>query len=485
MNWKNKLYYGDNLDVLRKHIPDEYVDLVYIDPPFNSKATYNVLFQEKNGAAPAAQVKAFEDTWHWDIKAEEIYSELVTTGPKKLADLIMALRTFLGTNDMMAYLTMMAVRLVEMHRVLKPTGSIYLHCDPTASHYLKLVMDAIFNFRNFRNEIIWCYKLGGRPQKGWPKKHDIILFYTKLHDDSFKFNSDAVRVPYESTGGYISSGRKIVGDKIYEVNPLGKVPEDWWFISVLNRQSKERLGYPTQKPEALLERIIEASSNEGDLVLDAFCGCGTTIAVAERLHRKWIGIDITHLAIALMKYRLENTFGKELSPYEIIGIPKDQESAKALADQDKYQFEWWALSLVEARPAGEQKKGADKGIDGYIYFFDDNSGQTKKVIIQVKGGHITVSQIRDLKGVLEREKAQIGAFITLHEPTRPMREEAASAGFYEPEIYMGKKKYPRLQILTINELLDGKQLDFPRLQLDTFKKAERKSKKDAEQTELF
>lgn len=550
MDWKNKLYYGDNLDILREHIPDESVDLVYIDPPFNSKATYNVLFQEKNGAAPAAQVKAFEDSWHWDIKAEEAYHEVVTKGPKKLSDLIQALRMFLGTNDMMAYLVMMATRLVELHRILKQTGSIYLHCDPTASHYLKILLDAIWGPRNYQNEIVWKRAFAHSDTKQGLKRygriHDIILFYPKSNEYTWNnvyqdYDPEYIKAEYRHvepiTGRLYKStdltAAKPGGDTDYEwVSPDGQkvkpykgrywayskenmkkfqvdgrlhysssgmprlkqyldeapgipLQDIWNDIHPIGASRKERLGYPTQKPETLLERIIKTNSNEGDLILDAFCGCGTTIAVAERLRRRWIGIDITHLAIALMKYRLENTFGKELSPYEVIGIPQDLKSAEALAKQDKYQFEWWALSLVEARPSGEQKKGADKGIDGYIYFFDDHSGQPKKVIIQVKGGHINASQIRDLKGVLEREKAQIGAFITLLEPTKPMREEAAAAGFYEPEIYMGKKKYPRLQILNINELFNGKQLEFPRLQLDTFKKAERKSKTEAVQTELF
>jgi len=476
--WKNKLYYGDNLNIMRENIADESIDLIYLDPPFNSKASYNVLFKEKNGTNSAAQITAFDDTWHWDINSERAYREIVETGTVKLTALIQTLRLFLGTSDMIAYLTMMAVRLVEMHRVLKQSGSIYLHCDPTASHYLKLVLDAIFGANNFSNEIIWCYKLGGRPQKGWPKKHDIILFYVK-NINKFYFDSDNVRIPYESTGGYISSGRKIVKGKEYKVNPLGKVPEDWWFISVLNRQSKERLGYPTQKPEALLERIINASSNEGDIVLDPFCGCGTTVAVAEKLHRKWIGIDITHLAITLMKHRIEDSYGKEISPYEIIGDPKDLQSARVLAEQNRYQFEWWALSLVGARPAQDKKKGADKGIDGYMFFFDDESGQAKKIVVQVKSGHVTLSQIRDLAYVIEREQAAIGIFITLQEPTGPMKSEAAAAGFYETEIEVSKRKmsYPRIQIATIKELLDGKEIKYPEWSLDaTHKKAERKKK---------
>jgi len=476
-NWKNKLYLGDNLDILREYVPDESVDLIYLDPPFNSNATYNVLFQEKSGEKSAAQITAFEDTWHWGQESEYAYQEIVRESPKKLADLIQAFRMFLGQNDMMAYLTMMAQRMSELYRILKPTGSIYLHCDPTASHYLKLLMDSTFNVSSFRNEIIWGYRLGGRPQKGWPRKHDVILFYTKTSDDDFTFNSDSIRVPYESTGGYISSGRKIVDGKEYKVNPLGKVPEDWWFISALNRQSKERLGYPTQKPEALLERIIKASSDESDIVLDPFCGCGTSIAVAERLHRHWIGIDITHLAITLMRHRLQNAFGKELSPYEIIGQPKDLESAKVLARESehegRYQFEWWALGLVDARPAQDKKKGADRGIDGYINFFDDNSGKAKTIIVQVKSGHVSASHIRDLKGVLEREKAQIGVYITLEEPTKPMIEEAASAGFYEPEHWPGNY-YPRIQILTIKELIDGKNIEYPQhAPVATFKKAQR------------
>jgi len=387
---------------------------------------------------------------------------------------------------MMAYLSMMAVRLVELHRVLKPTGSIYLHCDPTASHYLKLLLDAIFDVRNFRNEIVWCYKLGGRPRKGWPKKHDIIFFYSKGKEDNFVFNSDAVRVPYESTGGYISSGRKLVKGKEYKVHPLGKVPEDWWFISALNRESKERLGYPTQKPEALLERIIKASSNEGDVVLDPFCGCGTTVTVAERLKRRWMGIDITHLAITLIKERLHNTFKEDRSPYVVIGEPADVTSAAVLAEANRHQFEWWALGLVNATPAQDKKKGADRGVDGVIYFKDDASGQYKKIIVQVKRGAVKFGDVRDLKGVLDRDKAQIGALLTLKPPTKAMREEAAAADFYAPPDFPDRR-FPRLQILTIAKLLAGKKLDYPQWAVDeTFKKAPRRYKEnDLKQNDLL
>ncbi len=506
--WQNKLYFGDNLDILRKHIADESVDLIYLDPPFNSNATYNILFEEKSGEKSAAQITAFEDTWHWGLESEKAYHEVITRGPGKLPALLDALRSFLGANDMMAYLTMMATRLAELRRVLKTTGSIYLHCDPTASHYLKMLMDATFGGKNFLNEIIWCYKERERILPKWNKKHDVILFYCKNIDASRVFNWQAVIEEYsqvtlskfkyqDEEGHYQIRGRNIKGSPIraadglrpehesmypgltyrdYLENRLGVAPRDWWGISIINKASKERLGYPTQKPEALLDRIIRASSNEGDVVLDPFCGCGTAIAVAERLHRRWIGIDITHLAITLIKNRLHDAFGPELSDYVVIGAPKDLAGARALARQNRYQFEWWALGEVEARPAQEKKKGADTGLDGIINFIDDKSGKAKRIIVQVKSGQVTVSQVRDLKGVLEREKAALGAFLTLKEPTPAMAKEAATAGFYEPEHLLGLK-FPRLQILTIEELLAGKKLAYPRLAPNaTFKKAPRQRK---------
>jgi site-specific DNA-methyltransferase (adenine-specific) len=549
-DWKNKLYFGDNLDIMREHIADESVDLIYLDPPFNSKANYNVLFQEKNGTESGAQITAFEDTWQWGHESEQAYHEILTQGPKKLADLIQAMRSFLGTNDMMAYLVMMAIRLVEMHRVLEQLGSIYLHCDPTASHYLKLVMDAIFSNYNFKNEIIWKRTHAHSGGYRYGPVHDVILFYSK--SDNYKWNSQYIAYSQEyierffrfqdsngkryrstiltgsgtrkgfsgkawrgydptsigrhwaipgyireSLGEYANADIHTVLDKLDDMGRIlwpsksggtpsfkqyiddiegVKMQDIWTDIPPISAQAKERLGYPTQKPELLLERIIKASSKKDDVILDPFCGCGTAIAVAERLGRKWIGIDITNLAVTLMKHRLEDTFGPDLSPYEVIGDPKDLYGAKALAEQDKYQFEWWALGKVAARPAQDKRKGADKGIDGYIYFIDDTSGKAKSIIVSVKGGHVTVSQVRDLKGVLERERAAIGAFITLQEPTKPMKEEAAAAGFYEPKLFPGKL-YPKIQILTIEEILDGKQLEYPRVAPEvTYKKAERKSK---------
>ena len=533
----NKLYFGDNLNILREHVADESVDLIYLDPPFNSNATYNVLFQEKSGEQSAAQITAFEDTWHWTLDSEYAYQDVVTNGPAKVGELVAALRSFLGQNDMMAYLTMMAQRMVELHRVLKPTGSIYLHCDPTASHYLKLLLDAVFGPRNFRNEISWTRSNPKSLSKvNFPNCRDIILRFSRSNKCIFhmvygEHNPDYVNKAYKYTD---TDGRRyrllpllnpndnrpnltyeFLGvtrvwrwtqermQKAYEEGIVvqlkpGAVPQykkyledsrgktvtnDWG--DILQAAGKENLDYPTQKPEALLERIINASSNEGDLVLDPFCGCGTAVAVAERLNRRWIGIDITHLAISLMKSRLRDSFGDELRPYQIIGVPQDTASAQALATEGehdgRYQFEWWALGLVDARPAQDRKKGADSGVDGYINFFDDNSGKPKRIIVQVKSGHVNRSQIATLKGDMEREKAEIGLFVTLAPPTGPMQQDAISAGFYEPEYFPGQK-FPRVQILTIEELLSGETAQYPRYAPQpTFRQAPRRRRKQGEQ----
>jgi site-specific DNA-methyltransferase (adenine-specific) len=540
-DWKNKLYFGDNLDILREHVASESVDLIYLDPPFNSNATYNVLFQEKSGEKSAAQITAFEDTWHWGMESEYAYQEMVKESPQKLADLMQAMRKFLGQNDMMAYLVMIAQRMVELHGVLKPTGSIYLHCDPTASHYLKLLMDAIFGPFNFRNEIVWQRTRVAKRQSGfWGKNYDTVLFYTNGQDAVFNEQFTPHPESYKDSHYNLiepESGRRYglwdftqngdgperqFGDTVLKPPP-GKhwiwsqeridegmkegrivftkglmprlkryldasqgeyVQSIWADVFDVNSMARERLGYPTQKPEALLERIISASSNEGDLVLDPFCGCGTTITVAERLKRRWIGIDITHLAISLMRHRLYDTFGLELTPYEVIGDPKDLSSARALAEENRFQFEWWSLGLVDARPAPHPRRAPDRGVDGYINFFDDNSGKAKTMVVQVKSGHVNAAYVRDLKGVLEREKSPIGILITLGEPSRPMLQEAAAGGFYEPEHFPGHQ-YPRIQILTIKELLEGKEAQYPRMAPPaTFKRAQRHQRGLQEQQRL-
>jgi site-specific DNA-methyltransferase (adenine-specific) len=478
----NTLYYGDNLDILRRHIKDESVDLVYLDPPFNSNADYNVLFAEHDGTRAAAQIKVFEDTWTWDQGAARTYQEVVEAGGK-VSQAMQAFRTFLGENTMMAYLAMMAPRLIELRRVLKPTGSIYLHCDPTASHYLKMLMDAVFGPTNCRNEIIWHY--GQRTdfyKRHFSRKHDSILFYAKskqatiscvstpwLREDFLKHRHD-VKVDEHGREFIWADGGKpgvryprLVEEVLAEGKPLDTV----WDLPLLNSAAKERLNYPTQKPEALLERIIKASSDEGGTVLDPFCGCGTAIAVAQKLNRQWIGIDITSLATALIKTRLRDAFGDQLKDcYSVIGEPTSVPDAKNLAKEDPYQFQWWALGLVGARPV-EQKKGADQGIDGRLYFHDDvESAKTKQIIFSVKAGHTNVTHLRDLRGVLDRESAEIGVLIAMNSPTKPMRIEAAGAGFYDSRW----GRHPRLQILTIQELLGGKPVDCPPSNV-TFKKA--------------
>ena len=489
----NQLYFGDNLPILREHIADASVDLIYLDPPFNSNANYNILFRENSGEQSAAQITAFQDTWHWTIESESAYQETVREGPRRLGQLLAAMREFLGRNDMMAYLTMMAQRMTELHRVMQPTGSIYLHCDPTASHYLKMLMDSVFGPANFQNEIIWHYRKWATGRYAFQKNHDVILFYTKSASRQRTFNQLYMeRAPSTLRrfgAGRIVSGRDETGRRQPSQVESGESPgvrqDDVWQIS---RVAPVNQIFPTQKPDELLRRIIVASSDEGDLVLDPFCGCGTSTNQAESLQRRWIGIDITHLAISIVRNRLHDTFGDDLRPYELIGVPRDVASARALAvdseHDGRYQFEWWALSLVDARPARERRRGADSGVDGYVNFFDDNSGRPKRIIVQVKSGQVNRRDIATLKGDMEREKAQIALFITLNPPTGPMEQEAVSAGFYEPDHFPGQQ-FPRVQILTIEELLNGKLAQYPRYAPEaTFRQSPRRRRNRGEQMEL-
>jgi len=543
---ENTLYYGDNLDVLRRYVGDETVDLVYLDPPFKSDQNYNVLFQEQDGSRSAAQIQAFEDTWQWDQAAAAAYQEVVESGGQ-VSRAMQAFRTVLGESDMLAYLSMMAPRLVELRRVLKPTGSIYLHCDPTASHYLKMLMDAVFGPQHFLNEIVWKRSHAHNSANRYGPNHDVLLFYSKTDAPQWFGVFQAYEPAYiEKHYRHVDAG----GRRYKHENPTGagtregvtgkpwrgidptakgrhwaKTPEDmekldaaglihwpqkegawpyikmyldeqrgipaqevWADIDPINMMAAERLGYPTQKPEALLERIIQASSNEGDVVLDPFCGCGTAIAAAQKLKRRWIGIDVTSLAITLIKHRLVSAYGAEIAgTFQVVGEPVSVSDAATLAEQDAYQFQWWALGLVGARPV-EQKKGADKGIDGRIYFHDDpaHSAKTKQIVLSVKAGHVTVAQVRDLRGVMDREKAAIGVLISMQDPTRPMIAEAAGAGFYKSP--WNNQDYPRLQLLTIGELLAGKRIVAPTVQdarVQTIKRAPKVKRKGAEAKELF
>jgi len=454
MDEKNILYYGDNLDVLRRHMEKESVDLIYLDPPFKSNQEYNILFAEKNGTQSQAQMKAFEDTWRWDQGAALAYRQTVEAGGR-VSEAMQAFRKLLGENDMLAYLSMMAPRLLELRRVLKDTGSIYLHCDPTASAHLRLLMDAVFGPKNFHNEIAWCYKTGGATRRRFARKHDVLLFYGKDAEQTV-FNPQKEKSYMAHKYGFKKSR--------FEQDERGQyswvIMKDWWELASVGSADAQRLGYPTQKPEALLERIIKASSNEGDLVLDPFCGCGTTIAVAHRLNRRWIGIDITHLAVTLVKNRLEDAFGEDVKKaYGVVGEPVSISGAMELAKQDPYQFQWWALGLVGARPA-EQKKGTDRGIDGRLYFHDEGKGgKTKQIIFSVKAGHPEVAHIRDLRGVMDRENAQMGVLITMLPPSKAMRTEAAVADFYYSPGW--DKHYPRIQILTVEDLMRGRGIDYP------------------------
>ncbi len=479
----NQLYYGDNLEVLRDSLEEESVDLIYLDPPFNSNATYNVLFRAPSGEHSAAQIEAFGDTWHWNEAAEQAYWEVLKGSNTSAAKMLEAMRGFLGENDMMAYLAMMAVRLIELHRVLKPTGSLYLHCDPTASHYLKILLDAVFGKRNYQNEIVWSYRRWPTKANRFQRMHDILFFYSKMEQPA-TFNV-LMQPPTESSQKrWKGAKQKVTFDEAGNRNPTQEVENEEsavamnavWNIPIIAPMSKERLGYPTQKPLALLERVLMASSNEGDLVLDPFCGCGTTVHAAEKLKRQWIGIDITHLAIALVDRRLREAFPK--IRFETHGVPKDLDGARALAEKNKFEFERWVVSLIPDAQPYKSKGGADAGIDGIIYLRLGKK-ESARAIISVKGGkNINVGMVRDLKGTIEREKAAIGIFLTLTEPTQPMLTEAAASGFFKHE----GKQYPRLQILTIEALLEGQRPRAPLIDSSVFKKASREDPDN--QTEL-
>ena len=549
----NTLYYGDNLPVLRDYLPDESVDLIYLDPPFNSRADYNVLFQDRSGADSPAQLKAFSDTWEWTQETERTFEEEIIGSPRMPAlvkEMMTDLRRWVGRNDMMSYLVMMTPRLVELRRVLKPTGSLYLHCDPTASHFLRLTLDVVFGRENFRSEIVWRRTSShNNTTLQYGPIHDTILFYTKGRQFPFhpgtrpyarnyiesRFTRSDERGRYQlnyltgpgrsggasgqpwqgfdptprnrhwaiprslrpflpNAGAGMNSQEQLdallaqdlivlpegAGQPMYKqyVGPGVPYQDIWAYqpntqgvlydsqecidedVKYLESEA-EKLGYPTQKPVGLLERIINTSSNPGDVVLDPFCGGGTAVAAAQKLGRRWIGMDITHLAVALLKNRLKDDF--DLAPlidYAIIGEPQDSGGARALWEQDPFQFQYWAVSLLAAQPQNnERRRRAAGGIDGLIYFLDDPRQAARKIVIQVQGGSVAVAQIRELAGVVEREKAAMGLFITLAAPTRPMEREAAAAGFYTSELW--QRDFPKIQIRTIAQLLAGQGFDLP------------------------
>jgi len=533
---RNTLFYGDNLAILREHIADESVDLIYLDPPFNSNASYNVLFRAPDGHQSQAQIEAFDDTWHWNPPAERAFDEVLQSGNSDAAEMLRAMRSFLRENDMMAYLTMMAVRLIDLHRVLKPTGSLYLHCDPTASHYLKMLLDAVFGNKQFINEIIWLRANAHNfKTRFWPRQHDILLFYGmadgvvvnpqyepygpqqlaryKADSNGRLYTSQDLTVslvrrwrqfdwrgvtppPHRSWGAsreqleaWYEEGRillrkdgkpRLDGLKVYlDETPGKQVGTVWDSIDRIKNTSGERLGYPTQKPLALLERIIAASSNEGDLVLDPFCGCGTTVHAAQKLNRRWIGIDITHLAIHLIKRRLNEAFPK--IGFDIIGEPKDLDGACVLAAQDKYEFQKWALALINAQPYKSGKKGGDGGVDGFLYIKPDGK-KTEKVIVSVKGGQsLNPAMVKDLIVTVDQEGAKMGVFLTLEPPTKGMRTQATAAGFYKTEY----GEFPKIQIVTVEELFGpSNPLHLPWQDTSVFKKAKRETTEKQSELDL-
>ena len=542
----NRLLFGDNLKWLRdpKVFPDASVDLVYLDPPFNSNANYNVLFKEASGAASEAQFHAFTDTWEWTAEVDATYAEFVDTCTNvSVVELTEALKKFLKTSPMMAYLAMMAPRLVELHRVLKPTGSLYLHCDPTASHYLRMLLDGIFGAENFLNEIIWKRTHAHSSSKRCGPVHDVILLYAKSND--YVWNSPTIPhdpdyierhfkcvdeksgrlfEPITLTGSGVRNGEsgkpwrnvnptsvrrhwalpgkiveqlgitgRTVQDRLEALDSAGRIfwpqkedgtprlkwfadelegtalPDIWADIPPISSHAAERLGYPTQKPVALMERIIEASCPKDGVVLDPFCGCGTTVHAAQKLGREWIGIDVTYLAINLIKQRLRDAFPKNLK-FEEKGQPEDLAGAQRLAELDKFQFQHWALSLVGARPLREgEGKGADRGVDGLLYFYESKD-ERAKLIVQVKGGGVKRSDIATLLGDVNNQKAAGGVLLTLEPATKAMTKEAVEAGRYKTKLW--PKEFPKIQILTIEGLLDGSERLNAPPQANPFAKAE-------------
>lgn len=512
---RNLLVYGNNLAVLRnpRYFPPESVDLVYLDPPFKPNEKYNVLFRSRAGTPAAAQVRALEDTWHWDEAAAEAYHDTMENAPGQVARTLEALKSVLDQSDMFAYLCMMAPRLVELHRVLRPTGSIYLHCDPAASHYLKVLMDAVFDPTNFRNEIVWKRTSSHNDSRRFAAVQDYILYYVKTStatwnpqhvpanpkyiathytrrtasgrvyrlDNIIRSASMGARpnLAYEYKGFLPEWGWRVQRDKLEKLDREGRiewspkgipylvrfldemkgtsVPSLWDDIPPINSQARERLGYPTQKPKELLARIIAASSNRNDVVLDPFCGCGTTIEAAEDAERRWIGIDVAYDAIRIIRDRLSRVGLDPRKDYEVWGEPESAEDAERLAEEDKYQFQWWAVSRLGGREV-ERKKGADKGIDGRFFLRSDRtSGKFPEAIISVKAGKTGPAHVRELRGAIERENADVGVLVTLHKATAAMRAEAASAGDYAA----GESWYPRIQLLTAADIIGGKRIEYP------------------------
>lgn len=546
----NQLYYGDNLMIMRR-MQARFVDLIYLDPPFKSQQNYNLLYKTMTGKPVPEQAEAFCDTWEMDAQKDELARTMpVLMREHGVADYyvefwrlwMQALRT--TQPHLLAYLIYMVERLLHMKVILKPTGSIYLHCDPTASHYIKIMMDGIFGHNNFRNEIVWRRTGSHNKSERWGPVHDTILFYTA--SDKYTWNSP--RHPYmrghveehfeKDSLGYKTAyyGNVLTGsgvrngesgkpwrgfdptaknrhwavpgklwedcgidgtrltqheklEALYQSGFIRIVPGQAWpmyerrvrdgegpamgdiwayqpytdntvhgteaaidaDVSWIKPRSKDRLGYPTQKPVGLLKRIIQASSNVGDVVFDPFCGCGTTVYAAHESNRTWIGCDIAILAVKLIRETLTERYRLvEGVDFQVDGIPASVEQAEVLFKRDPFQFQHWAVERAGGFPT--QKKGADLGVDGRMYF--ESGKALREMVISVKGGVARPTDVRDLRGVLDREmNAEIAGMIMLREPTKAMLSEASSAGTYE----YGGIQYPRIQILTVQEMIEEKR----------------------------
>lgn len=528
----NKLFYGDNLTIMQG-MPLHSVDLIYLDPPFKSDQNYNLVYKTMTGKPVPEQAQAFCDTWEMDAEKEHLAKTMPVLMREKGIDDYYVEFWRLWMNalrytqpHLLAYLIYMVQRLLYMKTLLRSTGSIYLHCDPTASHYIKIMMDGIFGHQNFRNEIIWKRTSAHSSGRKYGAIHDVILFYSRSDkftwnvqygpydkdyiEKEFRAEADSDRpVKYENlTGAGITKGRSgqpwrgvdpsasgrhwaipsrilrqfcideklSTQDKLEKLLAVGRIKinadgkplmrglktyldelpgmplqDIWTDVLRVGNTAKVRLGYPTQKPVELLKRIIEASSRENAVVFDPFCGCGTTVYAAQETGRNWIGCDVAILAIKLIREILGERYRLvEGKHFTVDGIPVSVEQAEELFKHDPFQFQHWAVERIGGFPT--QKKGADFGIDGRLYF--ETKDTLKSMIISVKGGHIRPTDIRDLRGVLEREEgAELAGFISLQEPTKAMREEAAKAGMYN----YGNESYPRLQLLSIKEIVENKK----------------------------
>lgn len=460
------LLLGDNLDLLKK-LPDSSVDLVYGDPPFNSNKDYSAIFKSQAGDAPSAQIEAFEDTWKWGSDTVHAYQQAVTTLPPAVVTALEGFRRLLTDSSgkgtpLLAYLVNMAIRLHEMRRVMKPEAQIYIHCDPTAGHYLKILMDAIFGPKNFLNEIVWYYKTSsGSPNYWLHRNHDTIFRYSNGDIENMTWNHPREPWPEETLvkwqrdeDGRVYRVQNKFGKRYY-IDERGKLEDDVWEYTFASRTG-ERLGYPTQKPEWLLEKIIRASSNPGQVVLDPFMGGGTTVIAAERLGRKWIGMDLASVALNLTRRRLAKPpLSVDLTGIYVNGWPTTIEEAKALAGESEYNFQVWVCDMLDAAP---NKRGADGGIDGRLFFFENQmSTDVKLGIVSVKSGKVGVKDIRELANRVAANNAEVGVFVTLQKPTQPMLTEAAQEGTFTTLF----GEHDKIQILTIEDLFAGKLPDYP------------------------